>query len=66
MDNICSNIYIKEFKGTYIYMLYILILVLMLIELLIDIYVLTTNLSNHSVGNLRIQVRTLINLYCII
>lgn len=47
-------------------MLYILILVLMLIELLIDIYVLTTNLSNHSEGNLRIQVGTLINLYCII
>lgn len=35
-------------------MLYILILVLMRIELLIDIYVLTTNLSDHSEGNLRI------------
>lgn len=47
-------------------MLYILILVLMLIELLIDIYVSTANLCNHSEGNLRIQVRALINLYCVI
>lgn len=49
-------------------MLYILILILMLVllELLINIYELTTNLSNHSDGNLRTQVRTLIDLYCII